>query len=337
MQPGLAWGALVGLSPVLAFLGTLVYLDSFKLVRFRMVLGVVIGGAAVAMLAYVVNGALLTLFPMPLVAFTRYVGPLTEEILKAALVIALIRAHRIGFTVDAAICGFAVGAGFAAVENVYYLGQVPDAGLATWIVRGFGTALMHGGATSVFAVLAIAALEHAERGSVRRIAAALALAVGVHAAYNHLLVSPRVATLAIIVALPVLMAVVFRRGDRSIHRWLRAGFDREARLIEALDSGEVDATRVGAFLARLRHRFAPPVVADMLCYVRIHTELALRAKGLLMMRENGFEVALDEATRDKLAELRYLEKAIGKSGVLALRPLLHADRRDLWELYMLRT
>ena len=41
--------------------------------------------------------------------------------LKALIVVVLIRTHRIGFLVDAAILGFAVGTGFALVENLYYL------------------------------------------------------------------------------------------------------------------------------------------------------------------------------------------------------------------------
>ena len=50
---------LVGVAPVIAFLGALLFLDSYKLVRPRLVLGVVIAGAAVALAAYAANGALL--------------------------------------------------------------------------------------------------------------------------------------------------------------------------------------------------------------------------------------------------------------------------------------
>ena len=64
--------------------------------------------------------------------------------------------HRIGFLVDAAIFGFAVGTGFALAENLYYLHLAAEAGMGTWIVRGFGTALMHGGATALFAVMGLA-------------------------------------------------------------------------------------------------------------------------------------------------------------------------------------
>lgn len=68
---------------------------------------------------------------------------------------------------------------------------------------------------------------------------------------------------------------------------------------------------------------------------RLHTELALRAKGILMMRENGFHIPADEATRARFAELHYLERSIGKTGLLALKPMLQGSSKDLWQLHML--
>src|SRR5207249_8011535 len=123
----------------------------------RWVVMAVLGGMAIAGIAYFINGALLERFDFHL--YTRYGSPLIEEGLKALVIIALIRAHRIGFLVDAAIFGFAVGAGFALIENLYYLHLVADATVGTWVVRGFGTALMHGGATAIFAVVGLAMVE----------------------------------------------------------------------------------------------------------------------------------------------------------------------------------
>lgn len=73
----------------------------------------------------------------------------------------------------------------------------------------------------------------------------------------------------------------------------------------------------------------------MLCYLRLYTELSLRAKGVLMLRENGFEAAVDEAIKERFAEMRYLEKSIGATGLRALRPLLRVSHKELWQLYML--
>jgi hypothetical protein len=46
--------------------------------------------------------------------------------------------------------------------------------------------------------------------------------------------------------------------------------------------------------------------------------------------------AMDAETREKLAELSHLEHAIGKAGVVALRPLLMATGKEVWQLSLLR-
>jgi len=149
----------VALLPVLTFLAGLLYLDSYKLVRMRTMLAVLACGAVVAVATYPVNAFLLKVSGLDVPTFTRYVGPIAEELLKAAVIVVLISTHRIGFLVDAAIFGFAVGTGFSLVENLYYLEEARNATMATWIVRGFGTALMHGGATALLGVVALALLE----------------------------------------------------------------------------------------------------------------------------------------------------------------------------------
>lgn len=327
LRPALA------LLPVAAFLAVLVLLDSYKLVRLRLVLGVVLAGMLVAGLAYVVNGALLPGFKFA--TYTRYVAPLIEEALKALVISALIRAHRVGFLVDAAICGFAVGTGFAMLENLDYLAQWPGSALGTWVVRGFGTALMHGGATASFAVLALAFLERAGRWSARALLPGYAVAVLLHSAFNHFLYWPLHATLGIVFVLPLVLWAVFARSEAALAEWLGVGFDADADMLALIGSGGLADSPIGRYLHELKARFRGPVVADMLCYLRLHTELALRAKGVLLARENGFDVPPDEATREKFTELGYLEKSVGRTGLLALHPVLRRSRRDLWQLNLL--
>lgn len=327
LRPALA------LLPVAAFLAVLVLLDSYKLVRLRTVLGVVLAGMLVAGVAYVVNGALLPGFKFA--AYSRYVAPLIEEALKALVIAALIRAHRVGFLVDAAICGFAVGTGFAMIENLDYLAQWPDSALGTWVVRGFGTALMHGGATASFAVLALAFLERAGGWSWRVLLPGYVLAVLLHSAFNHFLYWPLHATLGVVFVLPLVLWAVFARSEAALAEWLGVGFDTDARMLEVIGSGGLADSPIGRYLDELKARFHGPVVGDMLCYLRLHTELALRAKGVLLARENGFDMPLDAATREKFAELGYLEKSVGRTGLLALHPVLRRSRRDLWQLNLL--
>jgi RsiW-degrading membrane proteinase PrsW (M82 family) len=326
----------VGVLPVLAFLAALLAFESYKLVRLSTVVATIALGAAVAVACYFINGALIGALGVGVPAYSRWGGPLVEELAKGLVLMLLIRAHRIGFLVDAAIVGFALGAGFAVVENVYYQSLVPDAGLGTWIVRGFGTALMHGGVAAIFAMMGLALRDRAGRNAPWLFVPGLAAAAVLHTAYNQLLVAPRLATLVVLVVLPLLLVLVFRRSEAAIGDWLGRGFDRNAEMIELIDSGQLSSTPVGQYLASLRLRFDGPVAADLLCYLRVHTELAMRAKGLLMMREAGFETPIDADTRARIAELAYLEKSIGRTGLLAVRPLVAANHRDIWQLGLLR-
>jgi protease PrsW len=326
---------LVGLLPVLSFLGALLYFDSYKLVKLRAVIAAVACGVAVAGASYLVNGYVLDALRMDFTTFTRYVSPVIEELLKGLFIIFLIRSHRIGFLIDAAIFGFAVGTGFAVIENLVYLHQVPGGGIGTWIVRGFGTAIMHGGATAIFAMLGLAFLERARKANLQAFIPGFALAVVLHSAFNHLFLSPKLSTLAICVAMPPLLYAVFERGEKAVGQWLGHGFDTDTEMLELINSGHLSDSPVGQYLHSLKSTLQGPAVADLLCYLQLYTELALRAKGILMMRENGFDVPVDEETKAKFTEMRYLEQSIGRTGLLAIQPMLHMSHKDLWQLYML--
>ena len=146
--------SLVALGPVLLFLLVLVYLDSFKLVSLRSVVGVLILGTLTGAAAYLLSGPTMDALHMDIERYSRFGAPVLEEFLKATAVIYLIARNRIGFMIDAAIMGLAIGAGFSLFENVYYANLFPDSNMAVFMVRGLGTAIMHGGTTAIFGVTA---------------------------------------------------------------------------------------------------------------------------------------------------------------------------------------
>ncbi len=327
--------ALLGLLPVCCFLAALVYLDSYKLVPLKWVVGTIALGCATGVASYPLNMIGLQWLDVDFTVYTRYVAPLIEEALKAVVIWALMRENRIGFLVDAAILGFAVGAGFAIFENMYYLTILPDMKLGTWIVRGFGTAIMHGGATAMFAVIAHTMLEQYPTRGWAAMLPGLLIAAITHSVFNHFFFTPIVNTALVLGILPLLFTIIFDRSDKALSDWLGAGFDADTELLELINSGELSTSKIGLYLQSLREKFEGPIVADLLCYLRLHTELSIRAKGLLMMRESGFVNKAGEATRAKLEEMKYLEKSIGATGKLAIKPFLRMSQKDLWQFYML--
>ena len=325
----------LGLLPVLCFLAALYLLDSFKLVRLRQIVLAIAVGFAAAFLSMAINSYLLQTFAIELKFYSRYFAPVVEETLKAGYLVYLIRAHKTGFAVDSAIHGFAVGAGFALVENLYYLATLAQAPLLVWLVRGFGTAMMHGGVSAIFAIVAKNLFARQAGKPIRPFLLAGLLAIGLHSFFNHFLLPPLQTTLLLLVALPVLILLVFQRSEQATRAWLGVGLDTDAELLELLESGKLSDSRVGHYLSVLKTRFRGEVVADMLCLLRLQVELAMRAKGILLMRENGFPIKPDPAIAAKLAEVDYLQKSIGKTGLLAIAPLLHSESKDVWQLRLL--
>ncbi len=326
----------LGLVPVFLFLVALFVLDSFKLVRATQLLKAIAAGAAVAvgclLLAdQVVAGGLITARN-----YLRYAAPVVEEIGKALPVVYLIRTRRVGFMVDAAILGFAVGAGFAAAENIYYLSRLANANLLVWAVRGFGTAVMHGGATAIVAIVSklLADTRASERLPV--FLPGLAFAVLTHGLFNHFALPPVTFTLILVASFPLLVFAVFTRSETLLRQWLDVGLGSDVDLLDMLRSGEVKDTKVGAYVRTLRDRFPGEVLADMLCYLQLWVELSIKAKGRLLLQEAGFTPPTDPVVLDRFHELSFLERSIGTTGRLALAPFLRRSSREEWGLEMLR-
>jgi RsiW-degrading membrane proteinase PrsW (M82 family) len=336
VNPATLLHASIALLPVLLFLAALLYFDSFRLLQPRTVLAMVGIGAVAAAASYPINTFAYGHFAGEFQSYSRYVSPWIEEFLKAVPLLFLIRTRRVGMQVDAAIVGFAIGTGFALVENLYYLASRPQATLLVQVIRGFGTAIMHGGTTTILAMISVTLYEKRPGSGLYIWLPGYLAAVVLHSGFNHLLVRPALATLVVLLVLPFAIYSVFQYSERVLRAWLDSDLDSKVALLESIQSGTFLDSSSGRYLRSLRERFRGEDLADMLCYVRLHGELAVRAKGVLLLRESGMEqLPIDAATRASLAELAQLERAIGATGMLALRPLIMASGKDVWQLRLL--
>lgn len=326
--------ASAALVPVILFLTTLFLMDSFKLVPPRSVMLSLLAGAGSAVVVLWLHQLLL---PDALSAdfVSRYLAPITEETAKGLLVAALVVSGRVGFLVDAGVQGFAVGAGFALVENVLYLQALPDAPVALWLVRGLGTAMLHGATTAIVAMAGRARYDRRNRQVLAAFLPGFALAVGLHSGSNHLLLHPVAQTLIILMILPAVVTWIFDRSERATREWVSAGLDLDLEVLQLVVSEHFSVTRFGEYLRELRERFPGPVVADMYCLLRLELELAVQAKALAMARGAGLHLPADDDLEAALTERQYLQHSIGRTGLLALRPLQITTHRDQWHRHLL--
>jgi RsiW-degrading membrane proteinase PrsW (M82 family) len=325
----------VAFVPVTLFLLLLVLMDSFKLARPSAIAKAIGWGVVAALVCDALYRLLMPALPLSATAFSRYVAPLTEESVKALFIVYLIRRRRIGFAVDAAQLGFAVGTGFALVENLQYLRVLGNAGLLLWLVRGLGTAMLHGAVIAIFAMLAQTASDRHPNHFVKVFVPGWLAAVAIHSAFNHVPLPPVAMTALLLFALPALVLFVFQRSEAVTRDWVSAGLDLDLMMLDVFSSETFSYTRFGRYLQELRDRFPGPVVADMLCLLRVELELSVQAKAAVMVREAGVILPVHDDARHALAEVQYLRSSIGTTGVLALQPFGVTSHRDDWHRNLL--
>ena len=244
---------IVSILPVFIFLLFLIYMDSFKLVKIQILIAVILWGIICAGLAYLINSFLISILNLPGSNYSYYFAPVIEETLKVLCIIFLVYRNKIGFMIDGAILGFAVGAGFSLVENLYYLNSIISDNFLLWILRGFGTAVMHGGATALFSIIIMSSTNRS--GSYMSVLIGLFSAAIVHGLYNSFIFSPIISALILLTTLPLLISVIFYRNELSLRKWLEVELDTEIKLLGMIKDGRISDTRAGKYLLALKDRF----------------------------------------------------------------------------------
>jgi len=327
--------ASVSVLPVLLFLAALELIDTYKLLTLGRVLRSVLVGCGVAVVCYALNTAVYASGIASPAVWARSGAPVIEEIAKALYVAWLLRSNRVGFMVDTAVSGFAVGAGFAVLENLTYIPDLSASGLIASAIRGLGTAMMHGGATAIFGTVSANVSEIRGSRSPIVFLPGLAMAIVIHELYNQPWWRPVMAAVCVLVILPMVIAFIFWRSEKVLENWLGTKLDKDIDLLQMIATGKFGESHVGSYMKSLENTFTPVILGDMLSYLHLSLELSARAKGDLLRREMGFPVTPDPELQGQLKELKFLEEQMGRAGKMALGPLLGQSRRDIWELQQL--
>ena len=166
-------------------------LDLFKTAKVYTLVVCVLWGAVGAFgLAYAINKGVLEQLMLTGATRTdsmqfvvRLTAPIIEEILKALILIYLIRRPSFRYFVDGAIYGFGVGIGFAVVENFSYLSSSGNAALALAASRVLSTSLMHAMASAIVGI----SLGRLRRSQARLLPiVGILVAITVHIIYNNI-------------------------------------------------------------------------------------------------------------------------------------------------------
>ena len=341
LTESLHWG--VALIPVIVLLAMFIWLDAFELMNMKEISALLALGALAALAAWPVSGGLLDTLPIGFSLYSRFIAPWIEEAIKAVIMIVLFRMNRIGYKLDAVISGFAIGAGFSVVENIFYLTMFPQYNTGTWLVRGFGTATMHG---TTLAVLAAIAHEFAERET--REAAGdfdfhlywfipgYGAAVALHTLFNQFPNRPLTAMMGAMLTAPLLLIGILSFGTAEAQRWLEKEYKEHRAQLAALRAGRWPDGPVGEKIAALAGRLDSEGSKRVHRYWELQAWLVAEAEETLMEEAAGEAVFDPAEIRAAIAELEGLKRALGRSTFTALKALLPFSRNDYWEVNELR-
>jgi RsiW-degrading membrane proteinase PrsW (M82 family) len=333
---------IVALTPVLLMALLFSWLDVFKLMSPWEMIGCLLLGAAAALIAWPISGRMLDTLPIGYSFYSRIVAPFIEEALKGGALALLILNNRIGYKLDAVISGFAIGAGFSVIENIFYLARFPELATSAWLVRGLGTAVMHGTTT---AILAATAHELGER-SLRKeggqmfnplwLLPGYLLASLVHLTFNQFPNHPMEDMVVTLVVAPLLLIGIMRLGEGETRQWLLEESEAHRRWLEEWKSGGFPSDTSGQRIAALAASLKPDQAALLRDYCIVKAELVLAAEEELMDGDRDLDEGQSDRLRADFARLEEIKQAIGRLGYAALSRRLPFSRNDEWELSELK-
>jgi RsiW-degrading membrane proteinase PrsW (M82 family) len=335
------WG--LALVPVFVLLAIFVWLDAFELMSLREILVLLVLGGMGALATYPISGRMLDTLPIGFSSYSRFVAPWIEEAIKAVIMIGLFRFNRAGYKLDTVISGFAVGAGFSVVENIIYLTIYPGYGAGTWLVRGLGTAVMHG---TTLAILGAVAHELGEREN-RQAAGdfefhlwwfvpGYLIAVAIHTTFNQFPDRPLLAMMGTIILAPIAIIAIFHFGTAEAQEWLETERAAHQAELDALVAGRWPDSASGRAVAGLAERLGAEKSQRIHRFMEVQTWLVVQAEQA-MLDEAAGEVALDRLKVEAaFAELDSLKNSLGRTTFATLKRLLPFSRNDYWEVSELR-
>ena len=332
----------VALLPVLVMLALFIWLDVFKLMTTWETLGLLVLGMLAAAAVYPVSGTFLDALPLGFSNYSRFVAPWLEEFIKGVAVIGLFWFNRIGYKLDAVISGFAIGAGFSVIENIIYLTRFPELAANVWMVRGLGTAVMHGTTCAVLAATAHEFAERETRGAAAEFDFSLLwfvpgflIAVAIHTAFNQFPDRPLIAMTGMLAVAPFVIMAIFRFGAVEAQKWLSEEREETRAALEAWQAGKYPDDESGRKIAALVKRSDEKTAARMREYCQLLTWLLLQAEDTLHDQVEDTE-KLHIQGRQAFARLDQLRRELGKTNVATIKALLPYSRNDYWEISELK-
>lgn len=321
--------------PLLA-LAAIYWFDVYKTGQFKIILASFGVGIIAFVLASEINKFTIGGGYLERMDVIRYSAPILEEILKGAILFYLVRRANFTYFVEGAVYGFAVGIGFAVVENFQYINAAPDASLIVAGSRVVSTNLIHAATSSVLGI--ILGRARFERGLPRQALFGLAgmlIAMVLHVAYNNLVTRVDVSLLLIFaIACGAVSAGVIAYFVRSGFKEARAMLEESLGMADRVTSGEAAVvTRmdtIDTLLKPMRERFGDKKAEQIRRFLLAQARMGLLRKSLEKLDNESMKRSIEQEISKLRVEIDEARREVGSYAMLYLRHTIPEDASPLW-------
>jgi len=326
---------LIAAAVPLVFLYAIYKLDLYGTGSFRVVLVCFVWGIVAFALAYFINVTARDAGLITGDVLRQYFAPVAEEILKALILLYLVRRPNFTYFVDGAVYGFSIGIGFAIVENYSYILGDPDASMGLAIGRVLSTNLMHASASALVGIGVGYARFHRSWRLLVSVLAGLLLAMALHVGFNNLVTRVESGWLLLYAAgvgfgSGGVIALAIRRGLAEEKAWIEETLGEADRVTKGEAAVVHRITDMRTILAPLKQRFGAEKVEQIETFLMLQARLGILRKTLEKLQDEKMRKAVEVQMGDLRHEMDEARRSVGTYCMLYLRHIFPEEASPLW-------
>jgi RsiW-degrading membrane proteinase PrsW (M82 family) len=329
---GLIFGLILASLLPLLFLGIIRKFDFYKIGQYHLILISLGWGFFAYLFASLTNTTIEISGMVARETIEHFIAPVLEEILKCLILLYLIRLPKFTYSVDGALYGFAVGIGFAIVENFEY--AVTDPSVPAVILRILSANLVHASSSAIIGIAL--GVFHLRRTRSRWLVLALGLllAIGQHMFFNIMTVHAASPLIAIGIGIlgAVIIYLVMQRGKKQAQNWIK----QKLGVADRVTPGEVVAVdrlpSMDDLLLPVLERFGPETASKVEKLLYLQARLGIKRKTLESFQQDAMMLnAVETEIREMQTEMDEARRDIGAYAMLFVRGLFTEEMVSIWE------
>ena len=331
---GLIFGLILAFTIPLVFLGIIRKVDFYQVGEYHLILISLGGGVLAYLFASLTNITLRLSSMLDPRTIELFIAPVLEEILKGLVLLCLIRFSRFTFSVDGALYGFAIGIGFAILENYEYIFRDISIGLVVALQRVFSANLVHATGAAIIGIAL--GVFHLRRAGARWLILALGLflAIGQHMIYNIISYSGTslVGAFGIGILGTVFIYLAMLSGKRQAQNWIK----QKLGMGDRVTRGEVAVVEhllsMDDLMLPVVERFGAGTAVKVEKLLYLQARLGIKRKTLESFQNNKkMRKALEVEMREMRMKMEKARREIGAYAMLFVRGLFTEEMISVWE------